>query len=67
MSYQVLERIERNCNTCHFNFGDVCAATHYGVDPVQILKDEENFPCPDYKIAFDLYMDLASQSKIKLR
>lgn len=66
MSYQVLEKFERNCNSCHFNFGEVCAAAHYGIDPKEILKDEKNFPCSDYKIAFDLYMELVAQGKIKL-
>lgn len=66
MSYKVLEKVERNCNTCHYNFGDVCAAAYYGVNPVQILMDKKNFPCPDYKIAFDLYMELAAKGKIKM-
>lgn len=57
----------RDCSTCHFNFGEGrgCAASHYGVDVKEIMKDASNFPCEDYKISLDLYLELASEGKIK--
>lgn len=54
------DELKKDCSTCQFNFTDnnVCAAAHYGIDPTEIMKDANNFPCADYKIDFDLFVEL---------
>lgn len=56
---QVESMIDRNCFTCHFNFGKVCAGNrdYYGVSPDETSKI---FPkgCIDYQVHINIFIEV---------
>lgn len=64
-SQQLYNELPKNCSTCEFNFGDVCASEYYGDKIENLEKKITN--CTGWSVDLDTYCEIGNKIREKFK